>query len=269
MASSTTQPTVGLLLLAALIVAALGTRPSADEAAQSIGKAEGPEADRPDPRTLRDLAGMSVGLETLRQLNALVEAAPAAIETANRSAEQGVAAIGTAADAWRLASTLAKAALPERASPPLDQTVAADLSEDVQEVAQRLGLLQPETIASWADAINGALAQSREAAVATLANLHASLGERALALGDRLAELGAAPIAPGLKLFASAGQVERPAPPTPRNMPLSVELELPSPTGHGGWWSPMGSEFPGFDSGWNDYLSDSMLPHDYGIPHAR
>ncbi len=281
MASNTAQPTVGLLLLAALIVAALGTRPTSDQASESIGKAEGPNADRPDPRTLRDLAGLSVGLDALREFGAMIEATPSVVAVANRSAEQGVAALERAADAWRQSSSLVMASMPQPQPQPQtapvtgiqSETVAVEASpESVSSIASRLGLLRPEVLAAWSDAITGALGRSREAAVESLAALHASLGDHASSIGERLAVLAEAraPVSSGLRLFASAGSAERPAPVAPPNILLSPEPALPaSPTGHGGWWSPLGSDLPGFETGWYDQLTDSMLPHDYDIPHAR
>lgn len=287
MASRTTQPTVGLLLLAALIVAALGTRPGDAERVTSVGEAEGPETERPDARTLRDLAGLSVGIDTLRRLGSIIETAPAAIEAANQAAADGVDTLATAATALREASAQMLAALPAAAN--TDASVVAQAFEEVLEtdreeavrIAARLGLMEAEAVRSWGRTIAGAMARARQRAGDSIETLHAAVEERAagtsLTLGDladRLAR-AAAPLSSGLRLYASAGLAERAAPaPKPAAAPspgvlLSPEPVLPPPTGHGGWWSPMGADIPGFEHGWYDAFTDSMLPHDRDIPHAR
>ncbi len=272
MASNTAQPTVGLLLLAALIVAALGTRPAADKPADLIQNADGSDADRPDARTLRDLAGLSVGLQTLRQLGAMLEAAPPAIEAANHSAEQGIAVLETATDAWMRASAFAIASLPRAETPGAGLAAIEEAPADPAEIAARLGLLRPEAVAAWSDAVADALGRTRESAVESLVRIYASLDDRAASLGERLAGLWhlGDRVSSSLQLFVSAGAAEPPSPAATPRVLLSPEPVMPSsPTGHGGWWSPMGSDLPGFESGWYDQLTDSMLPHDYDIPHAR
>lgn len=299
MASNTTQPTVGLLLLAALIVAALGTRPGTNASSDNTLAGADPEsndAQRPDAKTLRDLAGLSVGLDALRQLGAMIESAPSVaesiVEAATPPAEQIASGLDRAADLWRNAAMQMLASQPSAEEIAFDGTPLAELateeaSEEVTQIAARLGLMQSETLRAWGANTALALAAAPDRAIERLTGLGvtgvADAAEALVRLLDR-AMRASAPISSSMRLFAAAGTTEQAAPaetasairPAPvTQVPVTIApapvIDLPAiaPAGHGGWWSPMGSDLPGFENGWHDGLTDAMLPVDHDNPHAR